>query len=427
MPTGIAISMAILAFLVVVGTALYAVKNEASASGDQQGLEGPVPDLPPPQIDDPISDAELRDLQTVASQKGISLQAAIDRYAWNDNLALAVAQVREAVPGAFAGAEIVDANNAWVAFKGPAPEAALEIINVFSKAHSGVSVEVRTDAAFTEIELQRGIQAVHFAVFERPEVRDAVTSHDSTTGKITTLVVLEDTAPDSVLDDLRVVAEQSLVDATREDILDSIAISLVRSTRPVGGVDSNTEHLGGEALNCTSGFGTKTTFEVDGFESRGISTAGHCDNPMSDDGASLTSQGVHEGNYGDFQWLTGPHTHGDDFYAGSFSVTETDRRDVAAVGSPVVGQSLCRNGRVSQLDCQQVRKLDVCNGNNCSLVEMGERLSAGGDSGGPMYWGNTAYGLHQGGIFDPFWPYDRDVFSRADLMHAAIGVWVATD
>lgn len=213
-------------------------------ASDQAGLEGSsVPDVAPPRVDDPISDAELRDLQTIARQRGISLQAAIDRYAWNDNFALAVASIRETFPEAFAGAEIVDAHNAWVAFKGGFPEAAREMIDAFGDSHRGVSVDVRTHTGFSEMELVRGIEAAHFAVLERPEVRDASTSHDFTTGKITVVVVLEDTAPDSVLDDLRVVAEQSLIDATRENILDSIAISVVRSTHPViGGVESTTGH-----------------------------------------------------------------------------------------------------------------------------------------------------------------------------------------
>ena len=48
-----------------------------------------------------ISEAELIDLQAIADQKGMSLQAAIDRYAWNDDFDVAVSQIREAVPRGF--------------------------------------------------------------------------------------------------------------------------------------------------------------------------------------------------------------------------------------------------------------------------------------------------------------------------------------
>ena len=45
--------------------------------------------------------------------------------------------------------------------------------------------------------------------------------------------MLENTAPDSVLDDLLAIAERRLIEVTRPDILDSISISVTRSTRPV--------------------------------------------------------------------------------------------------------------------------------------------------------------------------------------------------
>ncbi len=216
----------------------------------------PTPEVAPPGIDDAISDAELQDLQTVASQSGISLQEAIDRYAWNDNFAFAVSEIREASPEAFARAEIVDAGRAWVGFAGDVPQAALDIIDTFRSSHSGVRVEVRTDMGFTEVELQSAIQAVHSAVFEAPEVRDAATSFDFATGQITTTVVLESTASGSVLDDLRTVAAANLTNATRADIVNSITTSVVRSEHQVLGVyESNTEHQEGLVTNSSGSVG----------------------------------------------------------------------------------------------------------------------------------------------------------------------------
>ncbi|MDY6911283.1 MAG: hypothetical protein SVM79_02860 [Chloroflexota bacterium] len=164
---------------------------------------------------------------------------------------MAVAKIREAAPAAFAGAEIVDASHAWVAFAGRAPEAALQIIDTFSSCHSGVSVEVRADPGFTEVELQRAIEAVHFAVLEAPEVRDASTSFDYATGQIKTNVVLESTASDSVLDDLGAIAAKNLIDATREDIINSITTSVVRSNSPVTGAMRATLSILGSEILCT--------------------------------------------------------------------------------------------------------------------------------------------------------------------------------
>ena len=43
-----------------------------------------------------------------------------------------------------------------------------------------------------------------------------------------------------------------------------------------------------------------------------------------------------------------------------------------------------------------------------------------------MFWGNTAYGIHKGYVYDPFWPFDREVFSRADRIDNALGIFIAT-
>ncbi len=370
-----------------------------------------------------ISEAELIDLQAVADQKGMSLQAAIDRYAWNDDFAAAVAEIREAAPGAFTGAEITDAGNAWVAFAGSAPAAATSIIDNFTSNHSGVSVEVRTDKGFTEVELQKAIEAAHIVVFESHEVRDAATFFDFATGKVETVALLEDTAADTVLESLKVAAANKVTDVTRADILDTISSSVVRFQGAVLSVnEENTEHWGGEALSiCTSGFGVESASGT-----RGISTAGHCPNNLTDDAATLTLESAHNGEQGDFQWHTGPLTFSNEFYAGNDSTSEVDNRGVTSVGSPSVGQTLCRNGKNSNRDCQQVRKINVCSSGACNLVQMGEHNSVEGDSGGPVYWGNTAYGLHKGAMQDP-WPFWREVFSRADRIDNALGVHIATD
>lgn len=292
------------------------------------------------------------------------------------------------------------------------------MMDTFGRAHDGVSVDVRTDLGFTELELERMIEEVHFAVLERSEVRHAYTSHSFTTGQITTRVVLEDSASDSVLSVLQVISTNSLSNAARPSVLDNVTVSVVRAnSRVTGGVEA---HLGGESLTtCTSGFGTLSALGV-----RGIATAGHCNNSQSDDGISLTYQAGHVGTHGDFQWHTGPQSELDNFFSGSSSATEVHQRDVSSVGSPFIGQSLCRNGKESHKDCQEVRKRNVCDGSVCNLVQMGAHLSTDGDSGAPVFWNNTAYGIHKGWVYDP-WPFDREVFSRADRIDNALIIEIA--
>ena len=220
------------------GSETVLITNTPGAGGEEPA----PPEVSPPEIDDPPNTADLSDLQAVADRKGITLQEAIDRYGWNDNFALAVSRIREAAPATFAGAEIVDGANAWIAFTGRPTEAALDIVELFRRSHSGVSVEVRTDLGFSEAELEEAIPAVHYAVLRSHGVRDANTSFDTAMGQIRTIVVLESTASDSLLDDLRTIATKRLIDVTRPDILDSITISVVRSEGPVlGGDESNTD------------------------------------------------------------------------------------------------------------------------------------------------------------------------------------------
>lgn len=321
----------------VVSLAIMASVTVAQADVGLGGGDVVIPEAAEHQTEDSISEAELEDLQTIANQEGLTLNEAIERYAWNDNFAHAVSKIREAFPETFAGAEIVDAVYAWVAFADSPSDGALDIIDDFTRTHGSVEVEVRTDLGFTELGLESAITTVHYAVLDRPEVRDASTSFDLETREIRTVVVLEDGVADSVIDDLRVAASDELIKAGSGAILDNITVSVVKSNHStIGGLDSGTEHLGGESLSsCTSGFVLRNAANT-----RNVATAGHCPPPngtQSDDGVLLLVQATHEGTHGDFQRHAGTQPRPDDFYAGSSNATEVNRRDVAAVGAAVVG------------------------------------------------------------------------------------------
>ena len=219
----------ILLIVLTVSTVLVFQGEEADAEdADFQGRASPG-------AEQSISAAELQDLQAVAEQYGISLQEAIDWYAWRNNFSQAVSKIREAAPASFAGSEIVGNDRAWVAFMGSAPESALEIIDTFSSSYSGIHVEIRTGYGFSEVELKEAIPAVHYAVLAMPDVRYAATSFDSDAAQITTRVLLDGVDSDSVQAELTTVATKALIDATRPDILDSISVSVVISDDEVLG------------------------------------------------------------------------------------------------------------------------------------------------------------------------------------------------
>jgi len=416
--------IAVLAMGLLAASAAAAPQAEAEGGGATPSALGSVsspldlPDVAPPTIDGPISEAEMQDLQTVAEQKGISLQSAIDRYAWNDNFALAVANIRDELPADFTAAAIVNGRQAWIAFADKEPATARVIVGAFTASHEGISVDVHTDLGFTEAEIEKAVESVHYAVMASPDVRDATTSYDWEVGAIVSRVVLDGSISGPVLETVRAIAVQALVVRMGAGYAAIFPVSVVQSENSTIGTAES--HYGGEILSgaCTTAFGVIT-----GSGTTGVLTAGHCGNAQADDGVSLAFQAEYQSTYGDFQWHTGPQAEPDDFYAGSSSATEVNLRDVSSIGVPVVGQELCRNGGVSHEYCQEVRALGKCSGSVCNLVEMGSHQSTTGDSGGPVFWGNQAYGVHRGMIYDP-WPFGREVFSRTDKLYNALGIWI---
>jgi len=385
-------------------------------------LPGDLPDVAPPTIDSGPNEAELQDLANIAEQEGITLDQAIERYAWNDNFSLALEEVR-AVSDALAEAAIT-ADGVWVAFAAEVPVEAAGILDRFTAAHPTVDLAVRTGTGFSESALEDALVRVHTAVYDSPGVLEAVTSYDRPARQIVTTVSLLPEADPGLVSTLRAVSAARLADDGGQDIADVLTTRVVLQDTGLTGHDSSAYHYGGEALStCTSGFVVRRN--SDNF--RGIAFAEHCGaGSITDDGDALTYINDHYGTHGDMQWRYGPDYEADDFYSGNSTTTEVNRRDVSSYGIATEGQTLCLNGKTTHNHCQQVRQVSVCSSGACNLVQMGNRSAAGGDSGGPWFSGNTAYGIHHGSHCDPFCPYDRDLFTRADRLDDGLGVTVAT-
>lgn len=154
---------------------------------------------------------------------------------------------------------------------------------------------------------------------------------------------------------------------------------------------------GGLALStCTSGFTVRNSSGV-----RGVSTAGHCGNTQSLAGYSLTFRAErYSGSY-DIQWHNASgHTWPNTIKVGSTtrSITGTRSRAYQTVGSTV-----CKQGKTTGYTCGTISTTSYCASGVCTWVRVagnGTNLSEGGDSGGPWFSGNTAYGSHTYGIGD---------------------------
>jgi hypothetical protein len=158
---------------------------------------------------------------------------------------------------------------------------------------------------------------------------------------------------------------------------------------------------GGLALSsCTSGFSVQNSEGL-----RGITTAAHCPNSLSYNGSSLTFQSeILSGSY-DIQWMRAPGFTVTNKIQSSSSgatrnITSTKHRN-----DQVIGGYVCKYGKTSGYTCGYISDKNICPSSvpNCGATFIRvdntagyNDLSSSGDSGGPWFLVNTAYGTHVG-------------------------------
>ena len=356
--------------------------------------------------------AELNDLQFMADAERITLDESIARYAWRDDFSRMVTAINEDNPDIIAEAASTSGSTGLIRFSGSIPADAQRAIADFEARNPNLTVTKHTNVGYTEREYVEAVVGAYYSVMAENGVRDGTAHFEGETNEIVMLVKMDTPPSETEKAKLERVAKQGAKDATRQNIMDTFSVSLSVVQRDLGGLDSGSEHMGGETLgSCTSGFNVK----VNGV--RGIATAAHCPDNLSDDGDALTFQDKHHGRFGDVQWHTGPDTMGHSFYAGSISVHETNQRHVTSVGTARIGDTLCRNGRISYQDCQEVRRINVCAVWVCRLVSMEHYYAADGDSGSPVFQGTEAFGVHRGKTWNFGW---REIFSQAIYFDDAI-------
>lgn len=145
---------------------------------------------------------------------------------------------------------------------------------------------------------------------------------------------------------------------------------------------------------CTSGFTVRNSSGT-----RGVSTAGHCGDGQTLLGIALTFRGqAYSGSY-DIQWHSAAgHTFTNTIKVGTGTRSILGTR---ARSSQTVGSQVCKQGRTTGYTCGTISTTSYCASGACTWVRVagnGVNLSEGGDSGGPWFSGNTAYGSHTYGI-----------------------------
>lgn len=142
--------------------------------------------------------------------------------------------------------------------------------------------------------------------------------------------------------------------------------------------------------SCTSGFSVKNSSGT-----KGITTAGHCSNSQSYNGVNLPFQGGYLGGAYDVQWHTAPG-----FTVRNLAWDGTWNRYIYGEqhrNNQYMGQYVCKFGKTTGGGCGNITS-SVFNGTYIRVHSNSVDLGDLGDSGGPWFSGNTAYGLFTGDI-----------------------------
>lgn len=169
-----------------------------------------------------------------------------------------------------------------------------------------------------------------------------------------------------------------------------------------------------DGSGCTSGFSV-----VDGSGTRGITTAGHCGNSNSYQGYDLPFVSEALGGWYDVQWHTAwPHTVRNWIF---------DFRQITSRwfwGYQTVGGMVCKYGRTTGYGCGTISQKDhippcIPNARPVWVLATGFG-AAGGDSGGPVFLSESAYGTIACGNSTTV------IYGAIDWLESGLGVTILT-
>lgn len=190
---------------------------------------------------------------------------------------------------------------------------------------------------------------------------------------------------------------------TSINVRDSSILVLVRDRSAFdqivssGAIEPETLLIGGSSgTSCTMGF---VVFQ-NVTNSKGVSTAGHCNNSQTMQGQPLTLiTELNDGKY-DIQWHAGPpgstYSPSVDLRNGTFQAIRYFQPTSNIVG----GQTVCISGMTSGYRCGTILAVNVTTTAITNGIwvaaPIGGDLSGVGDSGAPWFAGQIAYGIHIG-------------------------------
>uniref|UniRef100_UPI0031DDBED4 S1 family peptidase n=1 Tax=Streptomyces hawaiiensis TaxID=67305 RepID=UPI0031DDBED4 len=352
--------------------------------------DGPV-DTPDVMVDD-LTAGELEDIQAMAAEDQIPLTAAIDQHGWQDRFTEIAEKLETSFPDEFAGAE-KSADGAWFAFKGEAPAEALKLADGLPAA-----AEVVSNRGFSEAELAAAQESAHADALTQRDVDQAISYYDVKAGEVTVQIQLDPAAPKTAA---RSAALRERVASTADTDKIRVTVKVVDNAS-YEKQDGYIRGGGYLSVGCTSGFNLKAISS----STKRLGTAGHCTEVASQTYSNHSTHGgstgvntvwSHQGGNGDLGYTSkGNKASTRTFYQKTNNARYADDRGAM----PAVGTSICKFGRTSGKTCSTVKYRNVTVGSLKHMVVMKGNACKPGDSGGPWYYGGTAYGIHTGLVND---------------------------
>ena len=400
--------------------------------------------------------ALARDTEELAKTDGISLAEARHRMAFQERVDTYLQSVpTDVMENSFAGGEFTfsstTGSTAVMHFKDDVPAAA--------KRGAPTGLRLRGGAKYSLNEMSARQNSAHQAIVDLG-FTEVTSSADAITQKITVNVAQRPDRPGLRGEKLRTAALDSLAHPRRQTTMGARlgSPSIANEATPVSMTRKELvlrEHPAGTRLfrpthgyggagalvdgvqACTTGFVVRRN--SDGVE--GVTTAGHCERVTAIEennasgGVNLTFPAPfakeHIGVDGDIEWHTTTHDDFPRFWADTGTLRSVTGRKKA--NTYFVGEYVCKYGRVGGLSCGHIVSLsrsatlpgegiDLYTAQNMIGVDYDEVEVEYGDSGGPWFVNNTAYGILSG--------YTNDgngcviTFSKIQLVEKRFGVTV---
>jgi streptogrisin C len=322
-------------------------------------------------IDSRFSLEEFQDLSTYAKQENIALDKVLDRFAGLSQFYELLAEVRGKVGDSVVAAE-------WGFGSGTVyvhPSA----VSPLRETYRNDKTEFVESNSPSEMDQQELTAEVH-AAFAGKGFSSVEARYDFRSNAVDISVPLDTlhTRPFA-----EAVSQASTVAAEH-----SAKITVAPLT-----TQAEPDARGGMAYGsgCTGGF------VVQSLGVHGISTAHHCTTkPSTYDGSNLGTTTAYGSR--DVRWSR--------FSSGTaepvFRYSSGNYRTVANASDPVVGATVCKYGITTGNTCDVVVSSGHCVTYSgfpqfCGQFRTDNRDAAGGDSGGPWYYGSRAHGIHSGG------------------------------